>query len=269
MQLIKTIFLLFSYLFVSNVFGTTTSKNPILVCYGRLDPEVIMGYKYVILESKHYSVYEIQRLKSQNDKVIAYISLGEINSSSPYFEKLKRFTLGKNETWNSYYLDLKSNRANEVLLEIAKNILAIGYDGLFLDNVDNFTSFGPQFEQNKELVALLKTIHELYPKQILIQNSGIEIIKMTASFVNAIAVESVVTNYTFEDKNYKLREGKAITAYINQLKSVNETYNLPIILIEYADTELLKDAVKKRTKSLKFDCFIGNIDLQTLPKFLN
>ena len=269
MQHIKIILFLLPYLMVSNVLGNTNTKSPVLVCYGRLEPQTIVGYKYVIIESKYYSIYEVQRLKSQNEKVIAYISLGEINANSSYFERLKNDTMGKNEIWNSFYLNLESEKTKEILLEMVKSILAKGYDGLFLDNIDNFSSFGPQFKQDQELVSLLKTISELYPKHVLIQNSGIEIISKTASFVDVIIVESVATNYTFEDKNYKLRDYKAFAEYISQLKSVNKDYDLPIILIEYADTQTLRDAVQKRIKGLNFDCFIGNINLQTLPKFLN
>ena len=89
MQLIKILLFVLPSILVTNVFGNGIIKNSVLVCYGRLEPETIKGYKYVILESQYYNIYEIQIIKSQNEKVVAYISLGEVNANSQYFNHLK------------------------------------------------------------------------------------------------------------------------------------------------------------------------------------
>jgi endo-alpha-1,4-polygalactosaminidase (GH114 family) len=267
MRLIKIILFVLPSILTANVLANGTIKNSILVCYGRLEPETIKGYSYVILESQYYTIDEVQKIKSQNEKVVAYISLGEVNANSKYFELLKANSYGKNEIWNSYYLNLKSEKAIENLMEMVKITLDFGYDGLFLDNIDNFTSFGLQSEQKAELINLLKAINDGYPNHIFIQNAGIEIIGETVPFVDLVMVESVASNYTFNDKNYKLREEKEFKNYINKLETVSNEFNLPIILIEYADTMALFNAIQRRIKLSKFDCFIGNIDLQTIPKF--
>lgn len=269
MQLIKIILFVLPSILFSAGSGTGISRNSVLVCYGRLEPEMIKGFSYVILESQHYNIYEIQKIKSQNDKVIAYISLGEINANSKNYTLLKDNVSGKNEIWNSYYLNLKLENTSEIVMEIIKNTLSIGYDGLFFDNIDNFTTFGPQSEQKSELLLLLSTINKEYPNHIFIQNAGIQIISETASFVDAIVVESVASNYTFEDKNYKLREANEFENYMAELKKVQKKYAIPLVLIEYADSIKLHQAILRRLKSSKFDYFIGNIDLQTIPKFSN
>ena len=270
MQLIKIILLVLPSLFTTPTLGNGVMiKNAVLVCYGRLEPEVIKGYSYVILESHYYTIYEIQKIKSQNEKVIAYISLGEINANSQYFDLLKENSFGKNETWNSYYLNLRSERTIEILKEMVKNTLAIGFDGLFLDNIDNFSSYGPQSQQKAEMIGLLKMMRDENPTHILIQNSGIGLIDETAPFVNAVVMESVASNYTFEDKNYKLRNKNEFDDFIKKLRLIRKKYKLPIILIEYADTNELHNAIIKRIKPFRFHYFIGNIDLQTIPIFKN
>lgn len=269
MQLIKILLFVLPSLLITNGYGNGTIKNSVLVCYGRLEPETIKGYSYVILESQFYNIYEIQKIKSQNEKVVAYISLGEVNKNSQNFELLKENVFGKNEIWNSFYLNLKSENATDILLEIVKTTLAFGFDGLFLDNIDNFTSFGPQSQQKTELLNLLKVLNDAYPNHIFIQNAGIELISETAPFIDAVVIESVASDYTFEDKNYKLREKNEFEEYKKQLIEINKKYKFPIILIEYADNIKLHDAIQKRIKSLKFEYFIGNIDLQTMPKFSN
>ena len=267
MRLINIFFMIFPSILFSN--SNTMEKHSVLICYGRLEPETIKGYDYVVLESQHYNIYEITKIKSQNKKVVAYISLGEINADSKYFDLLKENTFGKNEIWNSYYLNLKSENTIEKIMEMVKNTLNIGYDGLFFDNIDNFTSFGPQSQQKEDLLKLLKTIDNDYSDHVFIQNAGIQIISETAQYVDAIVIESVASNYTFHDKNYKLSDLNMFEKTISELEQVRRKYKIPLILIEYADSMELHNAILKRINDSKFDCFIGNIDLQTMPKFSN
>jgi hypothetical protein len=232
-----------------------------------MKPESITGYKYVILESKHYFASNIRVIKSQNEKVFAYISLGEVNANAPHFTELKKHTLGKNTIWNSYYLDLKSDKTIETLMTIIAEDFANGYDGLFLDNFDNFTVHGPQKDQKDAIVSLLKKIKEKYPKKIFIQNAGLDLVDETSKFVDAIAVESVASDYNFKDKSYKLRDKAQFEAAYNRIEQTKKTYKIPMILIEYADSKKLASQIEDRIESSKYDHFIGNIDLQSLPKF--
>lgn len=267
MQLIKILIFLLPSFLVSNVFANSVKKSTVLICYGKLKPETIKGYRFVILESKYYLPSDIRVIKANNDKVFAYISLGEVNANAPHYKELKEHTLGKNHIWDSYYLDLKSEKTKQTLIGIIDKTLAIGYDGLFLDNIDNFSTHGPQKDQKEELIKLLKTIKEKFPNKEFIQNAGIDIIGETSSFVSAVAIESVASNYTFKNKSYKLRNSNEYNAYMSRLKTVYETYKMPIILIEYADSINLCNKIEERIKPTKFDYFIGSIDLQKVPDF--
>ena len=268
MQLIKIILFVLPSLLVSDAFGNGINKNSVFVCYGRLEPESIKGYSYVILESKYYTFYEVQRIKAQNDKVVAYISLGEINANSAYFQQFNSDFSGKNEVWNSHYLNLKSEKTIEILMKMVDNIFANGYDGLFLDNIDNFSDYGPQSNQKREVIQLIKKIKTDYFNHILIQNAGLEFISETNQYIDSVVIESVASNYTFDDKSYKLRDEFDFDEYVNKLIAIKNQYHLPVLLIEYADTIPLRNAIERRIKPSRFDYFIGNINLQTMPKFI-
>jgi uncharacterized protein (TIGR01370 family) len=267
MQLIKIFLYLLPSLLGATFFANSMKRSGVFVCYGKLKPESIKGYSYVILESKYYLPSDIRVIKSKNDNVFAYMSLGEVNVNANHYKELKYNILGKNNIWNSYYLDLKLEKTKEILLEIIDTTLAKGYDGLFFDNIDNFTSHGPQKNQKTELVNLLKIIKEKYPNKMFIQNSGLELIPETATYISALAVESVASNYTYKDMNYQLRNDKGFDNYMIQLQVITENYKIPIILIEYADSEMLYSEILKRIKPSGFEYFIGSIDLQTIPKF--
>ena len=267
MRRIKYLFLIFPLILLIISFQSDMTKNNVLVCYGKMKPELVKGYKYVILESQHYLPSNIRVLKSQNEKVYAYISLGEVNAHAPQYPLLRDYTLGKNKTWNSYYLDLNSKKTIDILMILIDETLARGYDGLFLDNFDNFTIHGPQKEQKEAIINLLKMIKEKYPNKSFIQNAGLDLVNETSPYIDAIAIESIVTNYSFKEKKYSLRETTQYESMMNRLKSIHSTYNVPIVLIEYANTVSLVEQIEVQLKDSKFDYFIGSIDLQTIPNF--
>lgn len=265
MRLIK----IFLYLLPSvllNPAWAGTKKNTVLVCYGKLKPESIKDYEYVILESRNYAAADIKTIKAQNEKVFAYISLGEVNANAPHYQPLKNHTLGKNKIWDSYYLNLKSEKTVTVIMDLIDKTLAMGFDGMFLDNIDNYTIYGPQKDQRKELVTLLRNIKEKYPKKLFLQNAALDLVPDTSSYICGVAIESVASLYDFNKKKYALRDRKQFEETLGRLKTINTTYKVPVFLIEYANTKKLAGQIKDRINASGFPYFIGNIDLQTLPK---
>jgi uncharacterized protein (TIGR01370 family) len=243
-------------------------ENPkTLICYGKLNPIEIKGYDLLIIEPLQYTKLQIATLKKQNKKVIAYISLGEVNSYSKYFNELKKLTLGKNKNWNSYYLNLKNDKTITILNTIIKENFNQGFDGLFLDNIDNFSQFGPQKDDKKYLISFLKNLKNTYTKKTIIQNAGLELLPETHSLIDQIIIESVATKYDFDTKSYNLNDKTFFENYISKINSIAFKYKKPILLIEYANSKKLYINIVNRLKKYKHQYFISTIDLQSIPKF--
>lgn len=265
MLLIKYITLACTFFFATALFATC--KEDVLVCYGKLNPKEISGYKYVILESAYYTKEDVKLIKQQNELVLCYISLGEVNEHASYYNHLKAFVTEKNELWNSYYLNISSLETQNALTVIIERKLEKGFDGLFLDNIDNYSSFGKQHYQKKELVSYLKKIKSIYPTMFFMQNAGLQLVTETHKFINAIAFESVASAYSLKTKTYRLRNDHAYNDYINKLKELEREYKLPIILIEYANVKSLYKRIQSRIQHTKWSYFIGKIDLQTINNY--
>ncbi len=249
------------------VFSNAANKNTVLVCYGKLNPAAIKGYNYVILEEKNFRKEEIKLIKQHNRNVLAYISLGEVNSNAVHYRLLKDRVLGKNNHWDSHYLNLKDATTSVVLMSLIKKVLDKGFDGLFLDNIDNFSSFGPQAAQRNELIGLIQKIKKQYPNHVLVQNAGLELIPETKDYIESVMFESVATDYSFKDNTYKLRESNDYNERLKRIKAVNVQYKIPVLLIEYANSKQLFEHIVKRLSSTRFEYFIGEIDLQSVPGF--
>lgn len=246
-------------------FFFSSPKQKVLVCYGKFEVEKVQGYDLVIVESSFFNFYEVAQLKKNNKKVVAYISLGEVNKNAVEYNFFKNKTLGSNTDWDSYYLDLTSEETVQFLNNKIDAILFMGYDGLFLDNIDNFCAFGAQKEQQNELITFIDTLKVKYPKSYIVQNAGLELVSKTRKNIDSILIESVITNFTFDDKKYKLREEKETQKYLKKIDSICGPSKLPVILLEYSDSKRLNRQVFKKAQKTKFSFLISDINLQELP----
>jgi uncharacterized protein (TIGR01370 family) len=267
MQLINFFLWLLPSVLIPSTFNKNNEKTAVLFCYGKVKAETIKNYSYVILEPLQYNSKELKVIKKANKNVLAYISLGEVNSKAKHYNELKNIVLGRNNNWDSYYLNLKSEKTKQVLLSLFDDAFAKGFDGMFLDNIDNFTQFGPQKEDKIELISFLKLINKKYPGKIFFQNAGLELLDETYKLVDGVVVESVASSYTFKDKKYSLRNLQEFENYITRIESMKNKFNMRFILVEYADTRLLYNKISNRLNKHDLDYFIGKIDLQTIPNF--
>ncbi|MCH4822907.1 endo alpha-1,4 polygalactosaminidase [Gramella lutea] len=243
-----------------------TAENKVLFVYGDFYPEKVSGYDLIVLEGAHFSSDDVLKLKKHNGKVLSYISLGEVNESAAHYPELKDKTLGKNDIWNSYILDIGNRETIDALKAIFEHNLNKGMDGMFLDNIDNYTQFGPTPEKKQELINFLSDIKQKYPEIYLLQNAAVPIVEETSAYIDALAKESVVTNYDFAKKKYELRSNSEFQNILYELKSMNENYDIPVILIEYAEDRNMQNEIQGRLDEINWPVFIGKIDLQTIPE---
>ncbi|WP_420385702.1 endo alpha-1,4 polygalactosaminidase [Roseivirga sp.] len=267
MPLIKKIASLLAIFSVTSVNCQEYQNATVLVCYGDLNPDKIQQYKYVILESEHFNPFDVKLIRENNQQVLGYLSVGEVSQSRDYFDQIKDKTLGKNPLWDSYYLDLDDPKTRNLLMGLVDKIVKKGFTGLFLDTVDAYGPWGAHAEKTASYVSFLSEIKAKYPGLHLMQNAGLQIVPRAKDFINSIAIESVVTDYNFDKGDYRMRRTSESIERINDLTVVHNQFALPIILIEYADSQSMFNKVKSQAARLKWDYFIGNIELDRLPEY--
>ncbi len=242
-------------------------RTPLFICYGRIEPSSLIGNELLILESQHYTTEEINLIKRQNKKVLAYLSLTEVNETAFFYHAMEPYILSKNAHWNSGYIDISNQNAQEILIKAADTILSKGFDGLFLDNLDNVGQWGSLAGNDTTLVKLIKQLKMMAPKSFLVQNSGLFLLEQLKHHIDAVVLESLITAYNFETKKYGLRDIRARTTLSKKIKRTIKKVGKPIYLIEYADDLRLKKKAERTLKHLGYPYFIANIDLMAKPKF--
>jgi len=252
---------------MTNTTIDTKNQEDLFICYGKLNPKSVVGYKYVIVEPAFYTPFQIQEFQKNNETVFAYLSLGEVNKFSSIYDQLATSFIGKNENWDSFLLNLELETTTTALAESIEEYIKLGYNGIFFDNLDNFGIHGKQTAQKNSVLAFMKNMKSQYPNHLFIQNAGLEFIDFTYSLVDAVVVESVASHFDFSTSTYRLRPEEAFQTQLNKLKSIRNQYKIPVLLVEYANSQEKYNSIQDRLDPSGMPYFVGTIDLQTKPNF--
>lgn len=89
------------------------------------------------IEPEDYTAKEISELKEKGYTLLGYLSLGSVSDERSYYSKLEKYTLDKLEDWeHERYLDIRKTAVQEWAVSRAKEIIKMGFDGLWIDNLD-------------------------------------------------------------------------------------------------------------------------------------
>lgn len=244
--------------------NNTGELTNFVVNYGTVEPQDISNKQIAILESGNYNHMQVLSLKRTGVKIVGYVSLGEVGTSRWYFPLLKdRGFLGKNENWNSYYINLRDSVSRNILLnEVIPNIIDKGFDGLFLDTIDDVAPYTERADLQPYMADLIVKIRQKYPNIYIMQNAGLFLLDKTHNDINGVLVEDVASYYNFSDKKYGLSSEDDYIDKINTIIEYRKKYNLPFYIVDYANTMILYKKITQRLDTLNIPYYINDINLQ-------
>lgn len=98
---------------------------------------IVSSKCYLAIEPEDYSKEEIAKLKRKGYTLLGYISLGSVSDERGYYKKLKPYTLDQLEDWkHEKYLDVRKGVVKDWAKKRAREIITMGFDGLWVDNLD-------------------------------------------------------------------------------------------------------------------------------------
>ncbi|MEP9400204.1 endo alpha-1,4 polygalactosaminidase [Sphingomonas silueang] len=175
------------------------------------DPVLARGYALLVLEPHHPR--PIAPLRGPGSRLLGYVSLGEIERQRPYFAALDAAgALGKpNPDWpDARRVDLRHPAwTRAVVEEIVPAILALGYDGIFIDTMDNAEAMERQDPiGNKGMVAagaaLIAAVRAAFPAIRIMLNRGYALLDAAAPAVDHVLGEAMASRWNFGTKRYDL-----------------------------------------------------------------
>lgn len=215
------------FLFPFLCFGTTCKENLLycnwLVYYSDKAPiKAFQAFDPIVLDSKYHP--PLKPLQKMNKVLYGYISLGEVEQHRSYFKKAqeKDLLIEENPFWpGSYFVDVRDEQWARLLLdEVIPSLLTKGFQGLFIDTLDNpiyLEEKDPEkYEGMRSAAAqLVKLIHIYFPDVYLMINRAYLILPDVGDQIHAVLGESLYTDYDFETKTYsKVKH----TLYLKQVQ---------------------------------------------------
>lgn len=222
-----------------------TAQPPWLVYYASAAPiEAFSKYSLIVLDADHHP--SLGPLSAAGKQLLGYISLGEVESHRSHFPEVQAegILLMENEQWpGSYFVDLRDPRwTRRILNELVPGILEQGFDGVFLDTLDNAghlerTDPAAFAGMTKAAANLVGDIRRRFPAIKIMLNRAYEILPLVERDVDMILGESVFADYDFETKTYRRIEARTYRRQVKILKAVKARQpKLRIMTLDYWDS---------------------------------
>ncbi len=209
--------------------------------------DVLSQFDRLVLEPDNIQAGQLSQLKSRGARTYAYLSVGEVGVHRAYAQDVQRdWVLGKNPAWNSSVLDLSNSALRAFLLERVRQLVADGYQGLFLDTMDSFNLVSDTDEQRSiqraGLVRLIDDIAAQFPGVLLITNRGFEVLDQIAPHVEAVAAESLYASWDNAAERYSSVSPGDRDWLLGKLVHAQQNLDLDVIAIDYVPPERRADA---------------------------
>jgi len=208
-------------------------------------PELLQDYGVVVVDSAFQG--SIAPLKRNNAKILAYISLGEMNVQRAQFAaaQAQGLLLVENPNWKgAWMVDVRDERWHKLVVDdMAPPLIARGFDGFFLDTIDSAlhleeTDAVRYAGMRKAAIQLLQRLHARYPEARLLLNGALPIAGQLRGAVDWVAVESSMTTWDFATRTARWRtrdESAWVKARLDKAKTENP--DLLIFTLDYWDPD--------------------------------
>jgi uncharacterized protein (TIGR01370 family) len=187
---------------------------------------------------------QLENLHKAGTRVIAYLSIGELDPKSPLVKKVPAaWILGENKIWGSKYIDASQEGWQKLMLEQQAKLIKAGYDGVFLDTLDTVDLF-PQIRAG--LVGIVEKMRKAYPEHLIVQNRGFALLNQTSELIDAVMFENFSSWYNFDKKQYESLSGDP-----SSVMSYHER-GLVVLCMDYANPDQTDLITRDFTRAKQF-----------------
>jgi uncharacterized protein (TIGR01370 family) len=156
------------------------------------------GFDLVVLDGVDASADAVGALRAQGSIVLAYANVGAIEEDRPWTAAAQPYRLDHWEQWDEWYADVTRPGFRSLVTDtIVAPMLAKGFDGLFLDNVDMVDTHPGQRGAMLGLVAQLSATVRGRGGYLFAQNGEDATVDALLPHLDGWNREDV--SYTFDD----------------------------------------------------------------------
>ncbi len=238
------------------------------------DPALARACALLMLEPHH--ARPIAPLRGPGSILLGYVSFGEVERSRPYFAALDKAGAlnAANPNWPDARLaDLRHPAWRAAVLDrLVPAILALGYDGIFIDTMDNAEAMERQDPvANTGMVAagatLIAAVRARFPKIRIMLNRGYALLPDVAPKIDYLLGEAMASRWNFVAKRYELLSESDWAWQAGRLRAARaRNPALALMTLDYwdpADTTQIA-ALYARERAAGFSPYIATLALDRL-----
>jgi len=163
--------------------------------------ERLKAYDIVVVDGETTTAEQIAQLHAAGCSVLAYVSVGTIESYRGWYPRVAPYRLDLWGDWGEWYADVNAAGYRTALLAETSLMLGKGADGLFLDNVDMVDTHPSRSAGMTAMVSALSAQARRSGKLLATQNGYTVVWSMLAAF-SAWNREDVTATYDFDTERY-------------------------------------------------------------------
>jgi cysteinyl-tRNA synthetase len=201
---------------------------------------------------------QVERMKLKPDGsrrvVISYMSIGEAESYRWYWSQRSSSWLGpENPKWRGNYgVRFWDHAWQEIIFTYTDRILAAGFDGVYLDKVDEFESMGHREEMVEFVTRIAARAKATRPDFLIVSQNGDQLIS-DAKFRRAIDGFAREDLFYGEDSEGARNGASSIRESIKRLKMLSAE-GKPVFVVEYPRND---EQAKTARREISEQGFIG------------
>lgn len=214
-------------------------------------------------------------LRARGIRCFGYISAGEAERARSHAPDLPpEVVLAENPNWpGSHYADVRHPAWNALVLDrLVPQLLARGFDGIFLDTLDN-----PPFLEARDPVAnrgmtaaaaaLVLAIRARNPGVPIMLNRAYELHETVGGAIDIVLAESLLGGYDFAARRYRPVDADGVRWGLTRLDALRSRHpSVRIFALDYWDPEDL-DGIRRLYRANRergFIPYVATIDLHRI-----
>lgn len=199
-------------------------------------------YRWVVLDSDFHP--PLQPLAAQGCTTFGYLSAGEAERERAHFASIPPdVLLDENPNWpGSFYADVRRPEWRALVLDrLLPELLAKGFQGVFLDTLDNppFLEardpqrFAGMTQAAAELVLAMRARH---PRLPIMLNRGFELHAAAGSAIDIVLAECLLGGYDFVARRYQPVDAEGVRWGMERIAELQRDHpRVRVFTLDYWD----------------------------------
>ena len=222
------------------------------------------------VDGRPFTLAEVEQMKRKPDGsrriVLSYMSIGEAEDYRWYWDKRSVDWLGReNPKWpGNYGVRFWHAGWQQIIFEYTDKILAAGFDGVYLDKVDEFEDMGHKNDMVEFVARIAARAKAASPNFIVVSQNGDQLIanQKFRKAIDAFAREDLLFG---EDADGVRNSASSIRESVARLKKLTAE-GKPVFVVEYPRNDAQAKTAEREISRHGFVGLVARRELDVLER---